>query len=110
MTDKPEPTNIVIVAGQDKDVYIRTIAYKMQRFDEITLRCKKGYVEKADWLCNFFLNCGLTPVKGYPLKYEETKQNVPNPKTGNVATEEVMEIVLRKHPDLYKFTNSPGAE
>ena len=103
----PNETNSVPIARRDCGVYINTIVLKLQKFDELIIKCKHDYLVNAEYVINLFLNFGLMLEDGgRKFKWRAKEEEVTNGKSGNTSIETVYIIKLLKHPDFFKFTKN----
>lgn len=98
-----EETNIVKIAGRRIEVYNQTILYKFQKFDQIEIRVLDTYLERALQIIKQWEALGITPVKGFPIKFEKREEDIIT-REGKKFKKPVNRITLTKQPEQYRFT------
>lgn len=104
-----ENKNIVIIAGKPKEVYIYNIMEKFQIFDKIEIQVIDVLKEKAEFIIKFLEIMGIVPKEGYPIKFENIKQEIFK-KNKREVYESYNRTFLVRIPDLCRFTYDNNKE
>ncbi len=102
-TNTEEETNVVKIAGRRIEVYNQTILSKFQKFDQIEIWVFDTYLERALHIIKQWEALGITPEKGYPIRFEKREEDIIT-REGKKFTKPVNRITLTKQPDQFRFT------